>query len=94
MKKRIVYKNITKPAIFIVYIVYVLGRKKTNKQTTHFEILGYFSQQIFFQKQKVAGMNLFVYAESMWVFTFARHTWMFKSERPEQHVGVTVLDMS
>ncbi len=43
--------------------------KQTNKQTnTHFEILGYFSQQIFFQKQKVAGMNLFVYAEAMWAF--------------------------
>ncbi len=70
MKKIILYKNITKPGIFIVYIVYVLWRKK-NKQT-HFEILGYFSQQIFFQKQKVAGMNLFVYAEAMWAFTFTR----------------------
>ncbi len=69
MKKRILYKNITKPGIFIVYIVYVLWRKK---KQTHFEILGYFSQQIFFQKQKVAGMNLFVYAEAMWAFTFAR----------------------
>ncbi len=74
MKKRILYKNITKPGIFIVYIVYMLWKKKTNKQTnTHFEILGYFSQQIF-QKQKVAGMNFFffIYAEAMWVFTFAR----------------------
>ncbi len=94
MKKRILYKYITKPGIFIVYIVYVLWRK-TNKQTnTHFEILGYFSQQIFFQKQKVAGMNLFVYAEAMWAFTFARLTWMFESERRERRVGVTVLDMS
>ncbi len=45
------------------------GKKQTN---THFEILGYFSQYIFFQKQKVAGMNLFVYAEAMSAFTFAR----------------------
>ncbi len=66
------------------------GKKQTN---THFEILGYFSQQIFFQKQKVAGMNLFVYAEAMWAFTFARLTWMFESERRERRVGVTVLDI-
>ncbi len=34
MKKIILYKYITKPGIFIVYIVYVLWRKKqTNKQT-------------------------------------------------------------
>ncbi len=66
------------------------GKKQTN---THFEILGYFSQQIFFQKQKVAGMNLFVYAEAMWAFTFARLTWMFESERHERRVGVTVLDI-
>ncbi len=73
-----------------MYIVYVLWRKKTS---THFEILGYFSQQIFFQKQKVAGMNLFVYAEAMWAFTFACLTWMFESERRERRVGVTVLDI-
>ncbi len=40
-------------------------------QQTHFEVLGYFSQEIF-QKQKVARMNLFVYMEAMWAFTFAR----------------------
>ncbi len=82
MKKIILYKNITKTGIFIVYIVYVLWRKK--QTNTHFEILGYFSQQIFFQKPKVAGMKLFVYAEAMWAFTFARLRWMFESERRER----------
>ncbi len=58
------------PGIFIVYIVYVLWKKK-KKKNTDFELLGYFSQQIF-QKEKVAGMKLFVYAEEMWAFTFPR----------------------
>ncbi len=55
---------------------------KKNKQTnTHFEVLGYFSQQIF-QKQKVAGMNLFVYAEAMWrLHSRAPHVdvWIWKA---------------
>ncbi len=57
------------PGISIVYIVYVLWKKM---KKNHFEILGYFSQQILLQKQKVAGINLFVYAEAMWAFTCAR----------------------
>ncbi len=88
MKIRILYKNITKLGIFIVYIVYVLWRKKTSKQTnTHFEILGYFSQQIFFQKQKVAGMNLFVWT------SWKKVQSLFESERRERRVGGTVLDI-
>ncbi len=37
----------------------------SEEEKNYFEILGYLSQQIFFQKQKVARMNLFVYAEAM-----------------------------
>ncbi len=66
--------------------------KKRKKK--HFEILGYFSQLIFLQKQKVAEMNLFVYVEAMWAFTCARLTWMFESEKCDWRVGVTALDMS
>ncbi len=38
-------------------------------------------------------MNLFVYAEAMWAFTFARLMWMFESEKRERRVSVTVLDI-
>ncbi len=91
MKKRILYKKHYKTWHF--HSVYCLCALKEKNKQTHFEVLGYFSQQIFFQKQKVARMNLFVYAEAMWAFTFARLTWMFESERHERRVGVTVLDI-
>ncbi len=69
------------------------GNKQTN---THFEILGYFSQQIFFQKQKVAGMNFFFFylrGGDVGVYIRTRLTWMFESERRERRVGGTVLDI-
>ncbi len=92
MKKRIIYKKHYKTWHF--HSVYCLcALKEKNKQTnTHFEILGYFSQQIS-QKQKVAGMNLFVYGGEVGVYIRARLTWMFESERRERRVGVTVLDI-
>ncbi len=47
MKKRILYKKHYKTWHFLS-VYYLCDLKEKNKQTnTHFEILGYFSQQIF-----------------------------------------------
>ncbi len=92
MKKRILYKNITKPGIFIVYIVYVLWRKKTNKQTN---ILKFWviSADLLPETESSQDELVCLRGGNVGVYIRARLTWMFESERRERRVGGTVLDI-
>ncbi len=92
MKKRILYKNITKPGIFIVYIVYVLWRKQTNKHT--FWNSGLFlSADLLPETESSRDELVCLRGGDVGVYIRARLTWMFESERRERRVGVTVLDI-
>ncbi len=92
MKKRILYKNITKPGIFIVYIVYVLWRKKTNKHT--FWNSGLFlSADLLPETESSRDELVCLRRGDVGVYIRARLMWMFESERRERRVGVTVLDI-
>ncbi len=95
MKKRILYKNITKPGIFIVYIVYVLWRKKTKQTNKHtFCNSGLFlSADLLPETESSRDEIVCLHGGDVGVYIRARLTWMFESERREQHVGVTVLDI-
>ncbi len=93
MKKRILYKNITKPGIFLVYIVYVLWRKKQTNKHTFWSSRLFLSADLLPETESSRDELVCLRGGDVGVYIRARLTWMFESERRERRVSVTVLDI-
>ncbi len=86
MKKRILYKNITKPGIFIVYIVYVLWRKQqTNKHIWNSGL--FLSADLLPETESSRDELVCLRGGDVGVYIRARLMWMFESERRERRVA-------